>query len=146
MRRRPSARLLLLDDQRRVLLFRFVPKASGQAFWATPGGALDPSESFEQAALRELREETGIVVDRIGAPVASRRFTMTMPDGEPVLAEEQLFLLHAPPCKLSRDGWTALEREVMVDHRWWTADELRRTSDTVWPADLTDILASAGAW
>jgi len=146
MRRRPSARLLLLDDERRVLLFRFVPKASGQAFWATPGGALDPGESFEQAALRELREETGIVVDRIDAPVASRSFTMTMPDGEPVLADERLFLLHAPPCELSRGGWTALEREVMVDHRWWTADELRRTSDTVWPADLADILANAGAW
>ena len=146
MRRRPSARLLLLDDKSRVLLFRFVLKASGQVFWATPGGALDPGESFEQAALRELREETGLVVDSVQAPVASRTFTMTMPDGEPVLADERLFLLHAPPGALSRQGWPALEREVMVEHRWWTADELRATSDTVWPDDLAHILADAGAW
>lgn len=32
--------------------------------WALPGGFMDPSETTEQAALRELREEAGLDVER----------------------------------------------------------------------------------
>lgn len=49
MRKRPSARLLVLDPEHRVLLFRFVfeeGSLAGQDFWATPGGALEPGEDF----------------------------------------------------------------------------------------------------
>jgi 8-oxo-dGTP diphosphatase len=146
MRRRPSARLLLLDADRRLLLFRFVPKAQGQDFWATPGGALEPGETFEQAARRELEEETGLAIDAMGKPIAAREFVMRMPDGEEVLADERLFLVRAPTSALSRAGWTALEREVMAEHKWWTADELRSTRETVWPDDIARLLAEAGAW
>jgi 8-oxo-dGTP pyrophosphatase MutT (NUDIX family) len=47
----------LLDTAGRILLFRFAP-GDRPAFWATPGGAVDPGESFKAAARRELLEET----------------------------------------------------------------------------------------
>ena len=59
---RPTARWLILDGQGRVLLFHFVfsdGPLSGTAFWATPGGGADSGETYEDAARRELFEETG---------------------------------------------------------------------------------------
>lgn len=37
-------------------------KPHGQNFWALPGGHLEPGESPDQAAMREMTEETGVVV------------------------------------------------------------------------------------
>lgn len=37
-----------------------------RAYWAPPGGKLEPGETAEQAALRELAEETGIEAEIIG--------------------------------------------------------------------------------
>ena len=54
---RPAARVLLIDDQDRVLLRANVGDGD---VWITPGGALEPGETAEEAALRELWEETGI--------------------------------------------------------------------------------------
>ena len=62
-----SARALLVDPRDRVLLMRLAsgrvalePTASRQTFWLTPGGSLQWGESFENALLREIFEETGL--------------------------------------------------------------------------------------
>ena len=85
MRRRPSARLLIIDDAGRVLLFRFVHHEgalAGQDYWATPGGGVEEGETFEQAAIRELEEGTGIRAENVGPEVAQREFALQLPDGE----------------------------------------------------------------
>jgi len=148
MRRRPSARLLILDPVGRVLLFRFVHKTgalAGQDYWATPGGAVEDGETFEQAAIRELEEETGIRRDEVGPQVERREFVLQLPDGERVMADERFFLVAARNEALSRAGWTADEAEVMAEHRWWSVRELACTSQTVWPENLLVMLDAANA-
>ncbi|HVA89971.1 MAG TPA: NUDIX domain-containing protein [Chloroflexota bacterium] len=147
MRRRPSARLLVIDQQDRVLLFRFVHTRGAladQDYWATPGGALEEGETFAEAGRRELFEETGIVVDDLGEQVAEREFVLQLTDGEQVVAEERYFLVRVAGQALSRDSWTALEHEVMADHRWWSIRELATTREVIFPERLVAILASLG--
>lgn len=148
MRTRPSSRLLVLDPGGNVLLFRFTHKSgslAGQDYWATPGGGLEPGESYEEAAVRELMEETGIKVADPGRQVARREVVFQLPDGERVIADERYFVVQANEQAVQRDGWTLLELEVMADHRWWSIADLEATSDTVWPEELPSLLRSVAS-
>lgn len=144
MRTRPSSRLIILSPENNVLLFNFSHKndaLSGMSYWATPGGGLELNESFEQAALRELQEETGLKRDSAGAAAASRTFPMQLPDGETVLAEERFFIIHAEKTDIDCSGWSENEKSVIQKHYWWSLEELRDTNQTIFPHDLIiDIL------
>ena len=147
MRRRPSARLIVLDPEGRLLLFQFSHSRgplAGSTYWATPGGAVEEGETFEDAAVREMFEETGIKVPSVGRQIGERTFVLQLADGENVTAEERLFLVRVEDGTLSRDGWTTEERELMTDHRWWSLDELANTTDLVYPEDIAAMIAAAG--
>ncbi|WPN32434.1 NUDIX domain-containing protein [Pseudomonas sp. P5_109] len=146
MRQRDSARLLVINPSRQVLLFHFQhtnDALAGQSHWATPGGGLEQGESFEAAAVRELFEETGLRVANVGASISERRFAMMLPSGETVLSIERYFVVHTDNERVSREGWTAHEVRVMADHKWWSVAELRATSETMWPERLIEMLQNA---
>ena len=63
----PAAAVLLergQDGTTEILLLRRAVEP-GAGAWDLPAGYLDPGESFEQAAVREAREESGIEVELV---------------------------------------------------------------------------------
>ena len=72
---RTAARVLPVSPLGEVLLMHGRdPAYPDDWHWVSIGGAIEPGESLEEGALRELREETGIVVAPLAALyTASRR-------------------------------------------------------------------------
>lgn len=135
--KRPAARLLVTDPAGRLLLFRFTPDDRAP-FWVTPGGAVDRGESFEEAARRELLEETGL--DRDPGPcVAIRHVTFVTLQGIEVDAEERYFAVPVEVLDIDTAGHSELEQQVMLTHRWFTPDELAALDEAWFPVDLFDI-------
>ncbi len=144
LRKRPSSRLLIVDENSRVLLFHFTfneGALAGREFWSTPGGGLKNGETFEQAGVRELKEETGIDA-KVGRQIAQRAVIFQMPDGEFVDADERYFLIKVENTNVSSGGYTTLEKQHMKDHKWWSLTELKATSEVVFPENLTSLLES----
>ncbi len=143
LRLRPAARIIVLDPETRALMFRYdVP--GRDPFWVTAGGEVDPGESFEDAARRELFEETGIVADP-GPQIARMTPEFITVEGEPVQADERFFLLRVSDTSVSTAGHTALEQALMTQHRWFTLAELENWPEAVFPVNLADMIRAATA-
>ncbi|TQV83871.1 NUDIX hydrolase [Denitrobaculum tricleocarpae] len=142
MRKRPSARLLVLDPQNRILLFHFrfdEGPLAGKQYWATPGGALEPGENYQEAAWRELYEETGISGD-VGEEVAQRDVIFETPSGDSVMADERYFLVRVSDNRIDKSGQGAAESQYMRAHKWWSPEDIRETSEVVFPEELEALL------
>lgn len=123
LRLRHAARVIVVDDHERVLLVRFdFPDEA--PVWATVGGGIEEGETHEQAALRELAEETGLEDVELGPPVWTRTHVFELGirwDGQ----TELYFLLRTPPFEpRPRHTWEQLNAEYVTAVRWWTLDEL----------------------
>jgi 8-oxo-dGTP pyrophosphatase MutT (NUDIX family) len=112
----------VLDPELRALMFRYdVP--GRPPFWVTAGGECEADESFEDAARRELLEETGFVAYP-GPEVARMTPEFITVEGEPVQADERFFLVRVAEARIDTSRHTALEQQLMTQHRWFTLEEL----------------------
>lgn len=148
---RTSARVVLLDEDGAVLLFRGSDPAAVDAplWWFTIGGAVEPGEALADAAAREIAEETGLRVTpaELVGPVWRREAVFEF-DGSVIHSEELFFVHRTTRFEPSTGGHTALERSTIHGHRWCDEtmiEELVAKGETVYPLQLGELLDEANA-
>ncbi|MFI2368756.1 NUDIX hydrolase [Streptomyces sp. NPDC018833] len=137
---RRVARVVLLDPENRILLMHgFEPDDPDVTWWFTPGGGLEGDESHEEAALRELAEETGITEVELG-PVLWQRHCSFPFAGRRWDQDEWYFLARTTRTDAVPHSLTELERRSVAGLRWWTSAELSAARETVYPTRLAELL------
>lgn len=144
---RRSARLVVLSPARRVLLFDTEvltaedPLRPGTTrFWNAPGGGVEHGETFEQTALRELREETGIDDAPIGPWIWSSDRVLRFSDGRRMRFQERFFLVNAQSESADISNLFGVEADWIKSYRWWSADEIAASGDAFAPGHMACLL------
>jgi 8-oxo-dGTP pyrophosphatase MutT (NUDIX family) len=130
---RRAARVLLLDEARRVLLVRF--RYQGRTWWAAPGGGLEDGETHEDAARREVAEETSFELQELGPCVWTREEVFRFEE-RLYRQVERYFVANVPAFDARPMVIGAEEAKSFDGLCWWTLGELQATSEEFAPADL----------
>jgi 8-oxo-dGTP pyrophosphatase MutT (NUDIX family) len=117
-----------------LLLHGWDPVRPADPFWFTLGGAADPGETLAQAAVRELREEAGIVADlaAVGEPFETSQIEFTW-SGVLFVQDQTFFAMAVDAVDVSFDGQEPLERATIDKHGWLYPEELENGAER--PAD-----------
>jgi 8-oxo-dGTP pyrophosphatase MutT (NUDIX family) len=143
---RSAARVLLIDDAGRVLLIEGFDPAAAElgTWWITPGGGREADEDAEDAAIREVWEETGLLLDAatLAGPLWHRRTVFPF-DGMIVEQTEDFFTARVAHFDPAGTALTDLEHRSTVRMRWWSLAELEAADATIHPERLADLLRTA---
>jgi 8-oxo-dGTP pyrophosphatase MutT (NUDIX family) len=142
---RETARVLLTNVKGEFLLLltHFDPEVCLPPRWITPGGGIDHGETPIEAAVRELREETGILVSQeaLGEKLGQISGRWDWGDGaNHNTYVDHFFKLQVQSFELDDSGWTEDERRDVLDYRWWNLAELKATGEQIGPHGLADLI------
>lgn len=141
--------MLLLDADGRMLVLRAHDSHRPErSWWFTPGGGIDPGESARQCAARELREETGYVIDPedLIGPVWDRTAVFDF-QSRPYVQHEVFFVARVEDLEpAGATAWTEVELATIDDVAWMTQQQLAQAPIEVFPAQLREPWAPFLDW
>ncbi len=102
-----GAGTIILNQQNQMLLM----KRSDNLLWSTLGGSLNLGETFEQAAIREAKEEANITISKLKLfkIVSGEEYKYTYPNGDQVYFACAIFYTYDYKGKLKIDNEETLE-------------------------------------
>ena len=142
---RETARIVLTNASGEVflLLTHFDPEVQLPPRWITPGGGIDEGETPIEAAIRELREETGLSVtaEQLGEQIWQTEGKWLWGDGVNHHTYVDYFYAHkVDDFQLDNSDWTEDEHRDVLEFRWWDVNELSKSEHQVGPRGFVEFL------
>jgi 8-oxo-dGTP pyrophosphatase MutT (NUDIX family) len=142
---RDVVRLVVRDTLDRILLLHTHEPGAPELghWWELPGGGIDPGETYRQAAIRELWEETGITVNdsQVGTPTWTRDGSFRHRNLRHLQHEVVVEIrLTGPGPDLDDRNRLDYEVEDYFDFRWWPIPQVLASTDQFYPRRLPQLL------
>lgn len=145
---RKAVRVLLINNNNQLLLMCVedfdVSTPDGtrnKRFWCTIGGGIERGESIEQAALREIYEETGIVQEAVALKsVVWHGVVDLMLKGVLTRLDESFIVAKTNQTTVALCSPTEDEKQVVKKMIWFSLEDIQKCPDVIFPVVLPDYL------
>jgi 8-oxo-dGTP diphosphatase len=127
----PCASGVVRDDEGRILLQR----RSDNGLWSVPGGGLDPDEQPAQACVRELYEETGLIVRPVAVLGVETHPITSYPNGDVAQAVVTVFLCEIEGGRLESVDGESLELRFFAPDEFPDSDFITRMQPEMFDSD-----------
>lgn len=135
----PSVTALVLDAEGRALLVR----PAAKDVWVAPGGAVDPDEAPQDALVREVWEETGLLVEptQLRGVFGGPEFRVWYANGD-----EVGYVMAVYQCR-AVGGTLRADRQEIAEARYFSPDELSSLTLSRWARLVVpELMRTRGTW
>lgn len=145
---RVSVKVLLINDKNEILLMcADDPKTLSKdgkyhgRFWFPIGGEIETNETVEQAAIREVEEETGLKRSDIelGPTVWWGEFDLTL-NGKLTHLKQTFIVAKTKNRNVALTKLDEWERSSVKKLEWFSFDAIKNSFDVIYPVVLPDYL------
>ena len=146
---RKSVKVLLLNEENQLLLMHIDdPKTTtikGKyhgSFWNPLGGAIEKNESLREAAIREVWEESSIILSKNNfGPIVWYGEVDLILNGTPTKIQQTFIVAKTLLKKFSLKNLTSSEKNVVKKLKWFSLKDLYNCEEVIYPVVLIDHIA-----
>jgi 8-oxo-dGTP pyrophosphatase MutT (NUDIX family) len=130
--------LMLVDDPRTTS----VDGKSRGKFWCLIGGEIEQNETLNQAAIREIYEETGIKKEdvELGPVVWFGEFDLIL-SGKFTHFKQKFIVAKTKKNKIALEFLTREEKAVVQSIEWFSLEKMKNCKEVVYPVGLSEYLS-----